>query len=136
LAIRRLEDVPRREQWDRHHEGGRAALRDVLGHHGVEAAVTVDPEHGYLCLLDDAGCRLPWFANVSHTAGLAVAVLASSPVGVDVERVDRDPTRAVARFLSRRDRERLARFCPHDVTGELVLWTGKEASLGITRRHS
>ena len=41
-----------------------------------------------------------WSVSIAHTAGFAVAALGPTPVGIDVERLDRDVTRLMRSFGS------------------------------------
>lgn len=67
----------------------------------------------------------PWDLSLSHSGGIGLAALADTPVGVDVERMERP-------FGSLR--RKLCSFAEQDVPEkELVqLWTAKEAYLKLT----
>lgn len=69
--------------------------------------------------------------NLSHTPGLAMAVVASSPVGCDVESTTRPIHPALARrAFSPTDCDRLSALPEPDRPAEFFrLWTLKEASL-------
>ncbi len=114
-----------------HHDAGRKALRLALANRGIVGTVTANPELGYLQLTQSDTSPIPGiFINVSHTDGLAVGALSPAPVGVDVEATGRDPSKALERLMSERDRENLAKFPkPLDarLSPALILWTAKEA---------
>lgn len=107
---------------------GRCAAAEVLGHRAISAWVVPNPAYGFLQLADDQLRVVPnWFINISHTDKIAVAVLATVPVGVDVE--------ATARPISRRVLERVStpRELASLVPGPfpcppgIRLWSAKEA---------
>lgn len=106
---------------------GRAAVAAGLQRLGVRGAkVRPDPFFGYL-VVDGAKIQ----TNVSHTQGLAVAVLSAAPVGVDVERIDRDASRVMGKAANPKERARVAGAAV-DVEGRMVpaplaLWSAKEA---------
>lgn len=131
LAFQPFPSSPQGTPWQNHHDAGRRALRLALESSGAEEqAIVADPERGYLELRDSAGNVIPEiFLNVSHTEGMAVGAVGPAPIGVDVESLTRDPSRALERLLSPEDRKVLADFQPEDprVGAALLLWTAKEA---------
>jgi phosphopantetheinyl transferase (holo-ACP synthase) len=113
-----------------HHRAGRNAARLCLEKAGISGSIVPHPKRGYLELRTGSGGLVPGaYLNISHTSGLAVAALSPHPVGVDVEKLSRDPSRALERFLSESDRGNLQAFRSPDprVSGALLLWTAKEA---------
>lgn len=114
-----------------HHDAGREAMRLVLEKTGISGTVRPHPEHGYVELTQSNDKPIPGiFINISHTDSLAVAAISGAPVGVDVEAITRDPSRALERLMSDRDRELLKKFPqPQDprLSPALLLWTAKEA---------
>lgn len=117
--------------WQSHHDAGREAMRLVLEKRRVFGSVFNHPEHGFLEFTQGGESPdPPLYVNISHTDFLAVAALSPSPVGVDVEALTRDPSRALPRILSDRDRAYLENFpAPSDsrLTAALLLWSAKEA---------
>lgn len=81
---------------------------------------------------DERGAPLPtagWHRSTAHTRGMACAVVAAAPVGIDVERLDRPrAARILTRTLSAAERELLGR---DDAAALLGLWTAKEAVLKL-----
>jgi 4'-phosphopantetheinyl transferase EntD len=119
-----------KDAWLSHHRAGREAMRLALEIAGVQGAVVPHPDHGYLQLTQGDGEPVKGaFLNLSHTEGMAVAAVSPAPVGIDVESLARDPSKALARMLSERDRKNLMSF-PREsspAAPELLLWTAKEA---------
>ena len=77
--------------------------------------------------------HLPLQCNVSHTQGLAVvAISGGSPVGIDVETVDRtiNAEELARRFFSKAEADQLAAMTESQrIWGFLTYWTCKEAFL-------
>ena len=79
---------------------------------------------------DEAGAPLPWGAwhwSLAHTRGLALALVAPGPAGVDVERLDRARVADLTdRIVSPAERALLDDLLPATL---LRVWTAKEAVL-------
>jgi len=73
----------------------------------------------------DAG----WHWSTANTSGLAAAVVAPRPVGIDVERADRPRLEAAREALG----PELAALGRNDAEALLSLWTAKEAVLKCRR---
>jgi len=110
------------------HYAGRAALQRLFEKHGIAAWVSPEPEFGYLYVRDEKGPRTDLFANITHTNGIAVAVLAVRSVGIDVERLTRPTDRVLPRVSTAAEREQLAKAkLPTGLPPGVALWTAKEA---------
>jgi phosphopantetheinyl transferase len=102
---------------------GRAALAIALARLKIKGVVEPDPELGYLSLRPRQGL----FVNISHTTGIAVAVVAGHPVGVDVEAVARDTSRVMQRVSSPAELAAIRGRRFSQVPGGVALWSAKEA---------
>jgi phosphopantetheinyl transferase len=122
---------------------GRAILAKILGRHaGFSYMVRPDDFYGYLRLYDGKnGNPVPLFANISHTDEIAVAAVASSPVGIDVESKLRSGDKVMKRVATERELKQLHQFFlkkdAQRVPAPIALWSGKEAfskALGLGMR--
>jgi len=119
---------------------GRAALAWGLEKLGWRGVIRADKEFGYL-VAEPASGMPALFVNISHTELIAVAVIATSPVGIDVEKISRDASRVITRVSSPVEIARLSSWKifvdGKHIPSPLLLWSGKEAvskalGLGIT----
>ncbi len=131
LGFRSFTPAEGKAAWQSHHDAGREAMRLALEKRSVSGSVVPHPEHGFLELKQvDQAFDPPLYINISHTDFLAVAALSPSPVGVDVEALTRNPSKALDRILSDRDRQFLQKFPPpadSRLSPALLLWSAKEA---------
>ena len=109
----------------RHVDAARRAARDALARSAESSDARLGPAR-----FDGRGAPLPtngWHRSVAHTQGLAVAIVAQNPVGIDVERLDRPRAQRVLEpGLSPAERLLLEDTRPARL---LRLWTAKEAVL-------
>lgn len=85
---------------------------------------------------DEKGAPLPtegWHWSNTNTRGLAAAVVAPFPVGIDAEWSRRPRFEAARDRFDRDDRGELDRVGGRDRMDVLRLWTAKEAVLKLTR---
>lgn len=119
--------------------GGRAALALAFRELGLSGTkVAPDPVWGYLSTNDSKGI----YTNLSHTEQVAVAVVADSPIGVDIENVERDVTRVLKRIATDEEASyhqgRQLTVCGGEVPDAVALWSAKEAlskALGLGMRY-
>lgn len=115
---------------------GRVALLHLFRELRVESFVRPNREHGFLELVDRSDSPLPGlFANVSHSGTRVTATVASSPVGIDVERLGRDASRALRRVIGDAESDLLGReflLNGQKLDAELALWCSKEAASKAT----
>jgi 4'-phosphopantetheinyl transferase EntD len=106
---------------------GRAALAFAFQEIGFEAVVVPNPWFGFLTAHPDNGI----FINLSHTRGFAVAALAHHPIGVDVEALGRDTSRALRKVATKEELEMIAgldfKVGTKAVAPGVALWSAKEA---------
>lgn len=74
-----------------------------------------------------------WRWSLSNAEGLVAAVVAETPVGIDVEPRDRPRRESLLSYLRERDPEGLA-SAGSDGAGALLLWTAFEAALKLLGR--
>ncbi len=118
----------RRSYW-----AGRAAagylLESVLVSASGNATILPNAEWGYLRVWQN-GREAPCHVNISHTKRIAAAVVGPTPIGIDIEAIDRDASRVLARAASEEERKKLP---PQIVVGKraiaapVALWSAKEA---------
>jgi phosphopantetheinyl transferase (holo-ACP synthase) len=110
---------------------GRAAVADLLAHQGKKATVKPEENFGYLQLFDSQGIAVPdLFVNISHTVDIAVAVLGSAPIGVDVESIHRSAERVLIRVASQEELGRSHESWVVEggtIPSGISLWSAKEA---------
>jgi len=110
---------------------GRAIISGLLKRENLALRVEPDLRYGFLRLVTSAGeVTLERFVNVSHTQGMAVAALGPTPIGIDVESLSRDATRALGRVTSEGDLLTLPPtvvVSDQVVSASLALWCAKEA---------
>jgi 4'-phosphopantetheinyl transferase EntD len=110
---------------------GRAALGLALKSANILARVAPDPFFGYLRATDLHNQSLPTvFVNISHTQSLAVAAVSLHPVGIDVERVNRNADFALQRVAAEGEKKFLGRninALAGTVPAGIALWSAKEA---------
>jgi hypothetical protein len=110
---------------------GRAALAAIFESRGLPAWVTADSEFGYLKVVSQTAHPIgDIYANVSHTKGIAVAVVMPHPVGIDIEATSRSAARVMERMSSDRERTGLpvsVALPGGDVPSGILLWSAKEA---------
>ncbi len=135
-AWRALDATPRRRRaWLL----GRAALKDALraflarraGRDDMlhPAAVSIGTDEAGAPRVREAGGGPAPYLSLSHTEDAAVAVAASGPVGVDLERADAARDLDVASFATEDEVRRLAEAGhPDDPTWATRLWCAKEAA--------
>ena len=125
-----LVPIPRLSRARRH-----SAAREALGH-ALRASGELAGAPRSLPYLDwpraPAGAPLPvagWHSSFTDTAGLAAALVAETPVGLDAEWVRRPRWQAAReRFLASAE---LALLGGYDEVAVLALWTAKEALLKL-----
>ena len=102
------------------------ALSRTLGEGAPDARDLSRTDDGAPAALEHGGSAWHW--SVAHTAcpsgGLAVAAVARTPVGVDVESLDRPRIAPAEAFADAGELELLS---PRDDLATLRLWTAKEA---------
>lgn len=106
--------------------GGRTALRRLLKQAGVskDVRITANPQFGYLQIPSRPNAHI----NLSHTENISVAVLASSPVGVDIESLSRPMKPSVfERVTTEDERETCRALDPAWASQPIVWWSAKEA---------
>lgn len=109
---------------------GRALLRRTIVEHSpdlgdTELAIAVAAS-GRPHLGDGHGLEI----SLAHTHGLVVAAVADgTPVGIDVEPIDREAPAASAAWLTPTELERLGALDAPDRRGQLRRWLAKEAAL-------
>lgn len=121
---------------------GRAILECALRDLGMARNVIVDKEFGYLSLSNlDASPDPFWKVSLSHTETVAVAVIASAPVGIDIEAKDRDVSKVRDRITSEKERQLIPNsvtFAGEKVSGITLAWSAKEAfskALGVGMKY-
>lgn len=133
-VLRNPQRIPKRKSESRTlaFHAGRAAVAGLFQALQVEAFVEPDPFFGYLNAVRADGSSFPGlFVNISHTEQLAVAAASSFPIGIDVESVYRDASRAVTRVSNdyelRSARGARLEAGGQPLSGEVALWSAKEA---------
>ena len=108
-----------------HVDAARRAARGALARSAKSSGAELGPAR-----FDARGAPLPangWHRSVAHTRGLAAAIVAPEPVGIDVERLDRPRAQRILEpGLSAAERVFLEELTPPRL---LRLWTAKEALL-------
>ena len=131
--VRPLASKPRRinhEGRRKAHYAGRAAVGMMARQLGLPVWVVADPEYGYLKLKPQAGQFACPYVNISHTDGVAVAALSPRPIGIDVERLDRDTEMVLERAAVPEELSEAGASVTVDgesVPAGIALWSGKEA---------
>jgi len=114
-------DERRRAYW-----AGRAAAAVLLSD---GALIRPDPQWGYLRVYTGK-VEDKRHVNISHTSGMAAAVLGMSPVGIDIESMGRDASRVIRRAASATERQRMPKSLWIDgkeIRAEVAVWSAKEA---------
>jgi len=133
-VLRNPLSVPRRknEARNRAFHAGRAAVAELFRALQIEAWVEPNPFFGYLNAVCADGTSFPnLFVNISHTEQVAVAAASPYPIGVDIESIYRDASRAVRRVST--DEELQVALGARleaggePLPGEVALWSAKEA---------
>ncbi len=112
---------------------GRAALAFAFKYLKIKAFAKTCQPYGYLSVVDDKGKGIPnLYCNVTHTDKLALAAVCTSPVGVDVERMDRSVSQVIRRILSAEEKAALSHgnnpeLDSRGIRTDLALWCAKEA---------
>lgn len=112
------------------HYAGRIALGSLLHRVVPDGKIGRNDSWGYLEIYDARLQKLPqWFGNISHTTGIAVAVLGNTSVGIDVEAQDRSTERALKRAASEKERGLARKWqVTPPIPGMVALWGAKEAA--------
>ena len=113
------------------HYAGRCALGFLLHRVVPGGRIGRNDAWGYLELFDSKSQLLPnWRGNISHTEGIAVAVIGPNNVGIDVERVERSAEKVIRRVSSQQERDAAAEKKKRDPSfpGNIALWSAKEAA--------
>lgn len=107
---------------------GRIAAGKCLAAMGQIGYIEPDPHWGFLRFYSQDTRSI--YVNVSHTQSVAAAAVANWPVGIDVERLDRDATRVFKRITSEREQARGLSNLNLDgesIPVELAYWSAKES---------
>lgn len=128
LAIfKKFSFYKRRQEW----LGGRVAAKEAARNFpGTSDHPAILPdENGRPWIHDDDGARLPFFLSISHSGDLAVAMVAGSVCGIDVQQVTASAWQVRDRFLLAGE-EQVCRTAVPDLPEEArgtLLWAAKEA---------
>jgi phosphopantetheinyl transferase len=109
---------------------GRAAVAVLARELNWRVWVVPNPEYGYLTLQPQQGKLPKSFVNISHTDGIAVAVISPVPVGIDVEAVDRSVETVLNRMTTTeelREAGETIAVANGTIPSGVALWSGKEA---------
>ncbi|MEB3195923.1 MAG: 4'-phosphopantetheinyl transferase superfamily protein [Candidatus Sericytochromatia bacterium] len=118
----------RRDEWLLGRWAAKRAAVKAWGEGASPGAFEVQvSEHGAPCLHHPAGEALPARLSISHSHGLATAVVAAEWVGIDLEVQRPMPSGAWRFFLTEAERDWLA-GAPWGPHSELVAWALKEAA--------
>ena len=110
----------RREEWLR----ARTAAKELA----LQRAIVDDPRKCLIArprlILD--GVESMWFVSISHSQGFAAAIIAESPVGIDIEAVRNLDERAAHLYLSGDEADAMRRCTI--ANRALHFWCAKEAA--------
>ncbi len=126
-AMCRTQDLTRRFKSTTHPErrqsyfGARAALATLVGPLGLEEPVLNNEVFGFPTL--GSGPTLPAYISLAHTQGAAMAAMAPTPIGVDIELKNRDASKTVRRIFNSEEAESFARLG----LAPVYAWVAKEA---------
>ncbi len=110
---------------------GRRCGKHVLARAAAEAGAT-----DWIPARDEKGAPRPtdgWHWTNTNTRGLAAALVAPLPIGIDAEWMHRPRVEAARRRFDRDDASELDRIGGRNRECVLRLWTAKEAVLKLTR---
>ncbi len=122
------ENLSPKERRDLEHDVAHTLLKDMLARHfGIHSANVLRNENGKP-YVENEGVHF----SLSHTHGLAVCVIADSPVGVDCERLVAKSEADIKKFANRffvENEIKLLEKGGFSSLDFLKLWTGKEATI-------
>lgn len=110
----------RREEWLR----ARTAAKELA----IQRGIVDDPKRCVIArprLIID-GKESHWFVSISHSKGYAAAIIADSPVGIDIEAIRDLSERAAHLYLSNEEAEAMRRCTIPNRA--LHFWCAKEAA--------
>lgn len=118
---------------------GRSALATLLLKQNETLCVKPNDEFGYLeIFFAQSKKKANFFANISHTENMAVAILGPTPVGIDIEKKNRNAARVMKRVLHPNEKKYLNEIIliseNEKIPAPILLWSAKEAfskSLGL-----
>jgi phosphopantetheinyl transferase (holo-ACP synthase) len=113
------------------YHAGRCALGALLRGVSVGGTIGRNDAWGYLELFDSESKPLAeWRGNISHTEGIAVAVLGPRNVGIDVESIHRSAEKVIRRVSSEKERaaSNSKRESEPEFPGDIAIWSAKEAA--------
>lgn len=114
----------------RAHLAGRAAVAILLERLKIKGWVVPDPEFGFPRVVDQLGNPIPeTHINISHSGDFAAAVIAATPVGIDIEYLKRDASRVMSRVVTPTESDWLLNHSEwkRGISSPLLLWCGKES---------
>ncbi len=109
----------------------RVMLFEWLEKRQIDARLVMNAEFGYPEIVDKhTGRPLDYFSSWSHTLDFVVVVVARKPIGVDVEALDREVGKSIARIADADEMECFARDLrahASELPAPLALWCAKES---------
>jgi len=121
----------RRQEW----LGGRVAAKKATGHYPGPAVAPGHPailpdENGRPWIHGDDGARSPLFLSISHSGDLAMAMVAGSVCGIDIQQVTPSAWRVREKFLRAGEEEACRASVPllSEEERATLLWAAKEAA--------
>ncbi len=118
----------RRSEWF----AARFALRTLLSQMGSTSRLVMHPVHGYPELRDgDGKVNMNMFTSWSHSEDFVAVIVGKSPVGIDVEPLNRVVEKVRERIATDEEYRRFEGQAPLEnappISTSLALWCAKEA---------
>lgn len=134
------------ENRTRSYWAARCATRFLMHKVNKKGLLSKDKEFGFPILTDQAGKQISGvFLSLSHTEQTVIAAMSDLPIGVDVERSDRNAENVTERILSDNEKIFLKHVSENEIpidggkiSKSLLLWVMKESAakatgLGLTK---
>lgn len=117
----------------RSYYAGRCAVAFLFESIGAKHYITPNSDYGFLEVYNASARKVDsLFINLSHTEQIAVAVMADSSIGVDIEDSNRDAKKVMRRVATSQEiqwiKERPETFLNgKKISTDIFLWSSKEA---------